>query len=116
MANTVYQLPEMMTKMAKEERLLFDRLFMVDAARTRMEIPPTMYAYCEKFFGSVEAVLKQRPVKVTNKITLDTAIFNALRLRPWKTLSRPSASSTPSPTRRKAPRPTISTGFTANSV
>lgn len=79
MANTVYQLPEFITRLAKEERQLFDRLFSVDAAQAKMEIPPSMYAYCEKFFGSVEAVLHQRPVKVTNKITLDTSIFNALR-------------------------------------
>ncbi len=79
MANTVYELPEFITRLAKEERQLFDRLYSVDAAQAKMDIPPGMYGYCEKFFGSVEAVLHQRPVKVTNKITLDTSIFNALR-------------------------------------
>lgn len=79
MANTVYDLPELITRLAKEERQLFDRLFSVDAAQAKMNIPPSMYAYCEKFFGSVEAVLHQRPVKVTNRITLETSIFNALR-------------------------------------
>jgi hypothetical protein len=79
LANTVYDLPEFITRLAKEERQLFDRLFNVDAAQAKMDIPPAMYGYCEKFFGSVEAVLHQRPVKVTNKISLETSIFNALR-------------------------------------
>ncbi|MDB5079105.1 MAG: hypothetical protein JWP00_1029 [Chloroflexi bacterium] len=79
MANTVYELPELITRLAKEERQLFDRIFSVDAAQAKMNIPPSMHAYCEKFFGSVEAVLHQRPVKVTNRITLETSIFNALR-------------------------------------
>ncbi len=81
MANTVYQLPEIVNRLAKDERQLFDRLFNFDTAQTYIKIPPSMRAYCERFFGSVEAVEQQRPLKLTNKISLDTSIFNQLRAR-----------------------------------
>ena len=81
MANTVYQLPEIVAGLPKDERQLFDRLFSFDMAQAVIKIPPTMRSYCEKFFGSVEAVERQRPIKITNKVTLDTAIFNQLRAR-----------------------------------
>ncbi len=81
MAKSVYELPEMVKLLEKDERILFNRLYSYDASPIQIKIPPTMRAYCERFFGSVEAVEQQRPLKITNNITLETSIFNQLRSR-----------------------------------
>ena len=81
MAKTIYQLPELVSQLTKDERQLFNRLFSFDATQSKIKITPSMRAYCEKFFGSVEAVERQRPIKITNNITLETSIFNELRGR-----------------------------------
>ncbi len=81
MAKTVYELPEIVKGLGKDDRTLFERLYNVDATQAQIKIPPTMRAYCERFFGSVEAVERQRPIKVTNRVTLETSIFNQLRAR-----------------------------------
>lgn len=81
MERSVHQLPEIVSQLAKDERQLFERLYSFDVGQSQIVIPPTMRAYCEKYFGSVEAVQQQRPIKITSKVTLDTAIFNKLRAR-----------------------------------
>lgn len=81
MARSIYELHEVLKNLAKDEKALFERLFNYDIAQAQMLVGPEMRAYCEKFFGSVEAVERQRPVKITNKVTLETAIFNQLRSR-----------------------------------
>ncbi|HEX2909632.1 MAG TPA: hypothetical protein VH186_02415 [Chloroflexia bacterium] len=90
MSNSVYQLPQLINQLAKDERQLFDRIFNYDVAQSRITVPPGMRAYCERYFGSVEAVEKQKPIKINNKITFDTAIFNQLRARrPQPVISGP---------------------------
>lgn len=81
MAKTIYELPQIITQLAKDERLLFDRIFSYDASQVKFQVPASMRTYCERFFGSVEAVQEQRPIKITNKVTLETSIFNKLRAR-----------------------------------
>ena len=38
-----------------------------------------MHRWIEKYFGSVEAVRRQKVVKVTNRWTLESSLFNELR-------------------------------------
>jgi hypothetical protein len=81
LVRSVYEIHEVVKSLAKDEKALFDRLFNYDIAQAQVRIPPEMRAYCEKYFGTVSAVENQRPVKITNRVTLDTAIFNQLRAR-----------------------------------
>jgi hypothetical protein len=64
---------------AKHDR--FDRVFNVSNCLGRLKPPPSMYQWIEGYFGSVEAVLEQRIVKVTNRVTMESALFNELRAR-----------------------------------
>ncbi len=90
MAKKVYQLPELVGQMTKDERQLFNRIFSYDSTPAQIKIPPSMRAYCERFFGSVEAVERQRPIKITNNITLETSLFNELRSRRPQPLNGPA--------------------------
>jgi hypothetical protein len=58
-----------------------ERLFEVTESVGRLDPPPEMHAWIEKFFGSVDAVRSQRIVRVTNRITHESALFNELRAR-----------------------------------
>lgn len=68
------------------EKKRFDQLFFYDVTTGYLKPPPTMKAWIERQFGSVEAVAEQRIVKVTNCVTFEGALFNKLRAsRPLET-------------------------------
>ncbi len=56
-------------------------LFDVDVTVGELVLPDHMRKWVERYFGSAEAVLRQRIVKVTNRWTLDSTLFNELRAR-----------------------------------
>ena len=62
-----------------EERMLAGRLFEVIPATGRLVVPQAMRGWVEKNFGSVSAVREQKIVRVTDRITLEGALFNELR-------------------------------------
>jgi hypothetical protein len=62
-----------------EDRELFDRLFHLSSTIGELNPPQTMYRWIEKYFGSVDAVRRQKVVKVTNRWTLESSLFNELR-------------------------------------
>ncbi len=62
-----------------EEREIADRLFDVIPTTGRLVVPEEMRGWVEKTFGSVEAVLEQRIVRVTDRVTLEGTLFNELR-------------------------------------
>lgn len=68
-----------MQALPADERERFQRIFQVDTTVGEMKPPPSMHDWIKKYFGSVEAVQRQRIVKVTNLITLEGALFNELR-------------------------------------
>lgn len=78
---TIDQLPELIAALPIHERELADRLFQVVAVEGQTSPPPEMQPWVERTFGSVEAVLNQRIVRVTNRWTFEGATFNALRSR-----------------------------------
>ena len=63
------------------DREVFDRIYEVRTATGRMRLPDSMVSWVETHFGGVEEVVEQKTVRVTNRITLEEAIFNALRAR-----------------------------------
>jgi hypothetical protein len=62
-----------------ENRELVDRLFEVIPTTGRLVVPEEMVGWVEKTFGSVRTVQEQRIVRVTNRVTLEGALFNELR-------------------------------------
>ncbi|MDQ3834647.1 MAG: hypothetical protein M3315_13680 [Actinomycetota bacterium] len=65
--------------MPSEEGTLAERLFDVIPSTGRLVVPEGMRGWVEKNFGSVSAVREQKIVRVTNRITLEGALFNELR-------------------------------------
>jgi galactose-1-phosphate uridylyltransferase len=61
------------------ERALAGRLLDVIPTTGRLVVPEEMRGWVEKNFGSVGAVREQKIVRVTNRITLEGALFNQLR-------------------------------------
>jgi hypothetical protein len=74
-------LEQMVQALAPAERERFQRIFQVDTTVGELCSPPSMNEWIQKHFGSIEAVQKQRIVKVTNLITVEGALFNELRAR-----------------------------------
>jgi len=75
----ITDLPDLVAGLPPDDRALAERIFEVDATTGRLDPPEGMCPWIEKSFGSVGAVLEQRIVRVTDRITLDGAIFNGLR-------------------------------------
>ncbi len=80
-SQTIDQLPELIAALPERERALAERLFQVVTVEGRTAPPPEMEDWVRRTFGSVEAVLTQRIVRVTNRWTFEGATFNALRSR-----------------------------------
>lgn len=72
-------LPALIEALSPDERALAGRLFEVSATTGRLVPPRAMHAWIERSFGSVEAVMEQPIVRVTNRVTLEGTVFNGLR-------------------------------------
>ncbi|MGE5599694.1 MAG: hypothetical protein ACM3XS_09975 [Bacteroidota bacterium] len=79
LSGSITDLPETIARLTPEERAVFGRLFHVSATVGTLAVPPEMRDWLVKFFGSVEAVIRQRIVKVTNLVTMEGALYNELR-------------------------------------
>ncbi len=77
----ITQLPEIITKLGAADRTLFDRLFLVSGETGTLKVPAELKASVEKQIGPLGGVEKQTIVKVTNRVTLETTIFNELRAK-----------------------------------
>ena len=78
---TILDLPARVQALAAADRELFDRLFRVSVSEGRLRAPESMRGWLEDRFGSAEAVERQTVVRVTNRWTLEEAVFNPLRAR-----------------------------------
>ncbi len=56
-------------------------IFYIDITKGAAIPPPAMEAWVERQFGAVADVREQTIVKVTNRLTLESALFNPLRAR-----------------------------------
>ena len=72
-------LPGLISALPPEDRAAADRLFDVSATTGRLDPPEEMVGWVEKTFGSFHAVQEQWIVRVTNRVTLEGALFNELR-------------------------------------
>ena len=77
----IERLPELIAALPQAERTLADRLFHINASAGTIVPPPEMLPWLERTFGSIDAALHQRIVRVTNRWTFEGATFNPLRGR-----------------------------------
>jgi hypothetical protein len=83
-------LPQLVASLPRHERTLAERLFQIVTESGAIVPPPEMAPWLERTFGSVEATLHQRIVRVTNRWTCEGTTFNPLRgRRPGNSLSTP---------------------------
>ncbi|MFQ5885620.1 MAG: hypothetical protein ACE5II_00130 [Anaerolineae bacterium] len=75
----IAHLPDMVAALSPSERELFHRLFHLSTTVGRLNPPPSMHPWIEEHFGSLEMVLVQRIIKVTNLVTWEGALFNEIR-------------------------------------
>jgi hypothetical protein len=63
------------------QRQIFERIYYVDVVGGLAIPPPTMEEWVTRQFGAVSAVREQTIIKITNRLTLESALFNPLRAR-----------------------------------
>jgi hypothetical protein len=80
-ARQITDLPRLIAELPNHGRALVQRLFAVEAAEGVIAPPPEMEPWLASTFGSVEATLRQRIVRVMNRWTFEGATFNPLRAR-----------------------------------
>ena len=95
MAPSIDQLLNQVGSLPAGQQRIFNRIFTVEAVKSTLCPPEQMLPWIEHQFGSVEKVLEQPLVRVTNLITLEQSLFNPLRsLRP-RNFSRVNAAGVP---------------------
>lgn len=77
----IAELPERIAELPDDIRRLCERILHVERVCGYAVPPAAMHGWIEEHFGSVAGVREQIIVRVTNRLTLDTAIFNPLRSR-----------------------------------
>lgn len=78
---TIDRLPALVAALPVEQRQIAERLFEIVEAEGAIQPPPEMEPWLARTFGSVEATLRQRIIRVTNRWTFEGATFNPLRSR-----------------------------------
>ncbi|MGH2480900.1 MAG: hypothetical protein ACRDHW_14700, partial [Ktedonobacteraceae bacterium] len=73
---SIDQLPERVAALPTAQRALVGRLFEIVETEGVIVPPPEMGPWLERTFGSVEATLRQRIIRVTNRWTFEGATFN----------------------------------------
>lgn len=75
----IADLDKIVDKLEAGEQERFLRLFHVCATEGEINPPETMHAWIREQFGSVEQMLRQKVIRVTNLITFEESLFNKLR-------------------------------------
>jgi hypothetical protein len=78
---SIVDLLGILNSIPEEYRQTFFRLFNVSETTGEIDPPEHMHRWIERYFGSVETVIRQRVTKITNRYTLEATLFNDLRAR-----------------------------------
>ncbi|TMF64116.1 MAG: hypothetical protein E6I20_08710 [Chloroflexi bacterium] len=78
---SIVELEERIASLDPETRAAAERIFSVTTTVGRLDPPVEMREWITKQFGSVDAVIAQTVVRVTNLVTFEGALFNDLRAR-----------------------------------
>ena len=84
---SILDLRSRVQSLAVADRELFGRLFSVSVSEGALRAPESMRGWLEDRFGSAKAVERQTVVRVTNRWTLEEAVFNPLRAHRLKALA-----------------------------
>ncbi len=76
---SIENLEEIVDSLPTEEKALFQRIYAITTTVGELRTPQSMTPWVRQQFGSVEAVTKQKIVKVTNLVTDEGSLFNRLR-------------------------------------
>ena len=80
---TIENLLEMIDAMTSADRARFGRVFEARKIKGSCECPPSMVAWTQRHFGSIDKIESQTVIRVHNSRTYEGALFNAVRaLRP----------------------------------
>ncbi len=75
---SITELPEIVENLPEDKKAFFQRIYRFYSEVGRLKLPETMRKWAIERFGECE---KQRIVRVTNKLTLESTLFNELRAR-----------------------------------
>lgn len=79
----ITDLPELINKLSKKEKELFNRFYSTDFSVSKLEVPDTMKKIVNDSFGSLRKVKNQKIILINNNFTGEGSLFNDLRsLRP----------------------------------
>ncbi len=79
----ITNLLELVNKLPKKEKDLFERFYSVESSVANLKIPKEMEKFVKNKFGLVEKVENQRIISINNNFTGEGSLFNELRsLRP----------------------------------
>ena len=78
---TIAQLSDIVEALSPYERASFDRIYSYSLADAHLRAPATMAPWIQRTFGHVDKVETQQIVRVSNKVTGEGTLFNALRAR-----------------------------------
>lgn len=76
---TITALTEVLQSLSAEDAARFRTLYHVSESIGTLDPPEEMHEWIRGFFGSLEAVQKQRITKITNLWTLEGSLFNDVR-------------------------------------
>ncbi len=78
---SVMDLDSQVASLPASAKVLAERIFHICSTEGELRPPPKMNEWIMQQFGTLEGVLKQKMVKVFNRITHEGAIYNALRAK-----------------------------------
>ena len=78
-SRNIADLEQIVDSLPDKEKALFGRLYAVATTIGELCPPEKMEPWIKEKFGSLEAVTRQRIVKLTNKVTYEGVLFNELR-------------------------------------
>ncbi len=85
---SIIDLPSIVAGLKEGEKELLSRFFSVQESIGKLVLPAEMKPWAEKNFGNTADVESQKIIKVFNKLTFETALFNELRAkRPIEAIS-----------------------------
>ena len=85
----ITNLEEIIDSLSAEEKRLFQRIYAVTTVVGELLPPQSMEPWVRQQFGSVDAVTRQKIVRVTNMVTYEGALFNRLRaFRPIEAIEK----------------------------
>jgi len=76
---SITNLEAIIDSLPTKEKRLFQRIYAVTATVGELRPPQSMEPWVRQQFGSVDAVTRQKIVRVTNMVTHEGALFNRLR-------------------------------------